>query len=192
MLSELEVLPRVLSIGTANPPQTYSQEDLLRLFKVTDPKIAGIFSNSHIQNRHLYLPKPDETGRIPDESPLELAQKHKQGALEIGAEAILKALAPLSLTPQDVDYLVCVTSTGFLCPSLTAHFIQKLGFRQNTHRFDVVGMGCNAGLNALQPLTNFCGLNEGRIGLQLCVEICSAAYIFDMTIRSSVSAPVDD
>ncbi len=178
--------PRILSIGTSHPPTAYTQEDLLRRFQVADPKIESLFRNSHIDKRYLVLPEPDASGTMPDESSLELATKHRREAMAIGREAIARALAPLGLGASDVDYLVCVTTTGFLCPSLTAHFIAELGFRRDIHRVDVVGMGCNAGLNALQPLANFCALNPGRIGIQLCVEVCSAAYVFDMTMRTSV------
>jgi predicted naringenin-chalcone synthase len=179
--------PRIVSLGTANPPRSYTQQDLLTRFKVTDRKISSIFRNSHIDKRFLYLPDVDPaTGDAADETPLELARKHRKGAMEIGAQAIHRALEPTGLTVKDVDYIVCVTSTGFLCPSLTAHYIKELGFRQDVHRVDVVGMGCNGGLNALQPLGNFCALNEGKVGLQLCVEICSAAYVFDNTLRTSI------
>lgn len=178
--------PRILSVGTSHPPTAYTQEDLLGLFKVSDPKIVGLFRNSHIDRRYLVLPEPDAAGCVPDESSLELAAKHRREALVIGRDAIGHALAPLGLAASDVDYLVCVTTTGFLCPGLTAHFIAELGFRRDVHRVDVVGMGCNAGLNALQPLADFCSLHPGRVGVQLCVEVCSAAYVFDMTMRTSV------
>jgi 3,5-dihydroxyphenylacetyl-CoA synthase len=178
--------PRVVSVGTSHPPKAYSQRELLELFRVTDPKIESIFHNSHIEKRYLGLPDAASGGVMPEETSLQLAQRHREAALSIGAEAIHRALAPLNLSVEDVDYFTCVTSTGFLCPSLTALFIRDLGFRRDVHRFDVVGMGCNAGLNALQPVANYCRWNEAGIGLQLCVEICSAAYVFDMTMRTSV------
>jgi 3,5-dihydroxyphenylacetyl-CoA synthase len=178
--------PHILSIGTSHPETAFSQDDLLRLFKVTNPKIEGLFRNSHIEKRYLVLPEPDASGDVPDETSLELATKHRREAMALGREAIARALAPLGLVASDVDYLVAVTTTGFLCPGLTAYLIAELGFRRDVHRVDVVGMGCNAGLNALQPLANFCALNPGRFGIQLCVEVCSAAYVFDMTLRTSV------
>lgn len=178
--------PRVLSLGTATPPTSYTQEEVLRRFKVTDQKVSSIFRNSHIQRRFMYLPDVDAAGNPPEESSLELAQKHRAGALEIGRLAIRRALEPLGLSVGDIAYLVCVTTTGFLCPSLSALFIKELGLRQDVHRVDVVGMGCNGGLNALQPLVHYCALYPDKIGLQLCVEICSAAYVFDGTLRTSV------
>lgn len=176
----------LVSVGTANPPRKYGQEELLSLFGATEPKISGFFRNAHIRSRHLCLPEPI-SGRMPDESPAELLQKHLSQSLAVGSEAVRNALSPLGLAPRDVDYLLCVTSTGFLVPGITAHLIKAMGFREDVFRVDVVGMGCNGGLNGLQPVVNFCAGNPGRIGLLLCIEICSAIYVFDQTIRTAVS-----
>ena len=178
--------PHVVSVGTDTPHRCYSQRDILELFRVSDPKIRSIFDNSHINNRYLYLPDVDDQGNMPTESSLALANKHREKALAIGSSAILRALQPLGLSVRDVDYFACVTSTGFLCPSLTAHFIAEMGFRQDVHRIDVVGMGCNGGLNALQPVVTYCAMDEGTIGLELCVEVCSAAYVIDGTLNTAV------
>jgi predicted naringenin-chalcone synthase len=42
-----------------------------------------------------------------------------------------------------------VTSTGFLTPGLSALLIRELGVHLGCARGDIVGMGCNAGLKAL-------------------------------------------
>jgi len=177
---------RMLSVGTAHPPKKYSQQDLLDLYQVTNKRIIALFRNTHIKSRYLYLPPCNSEGQVPDETNVELLAKHKQGALDLGVEAIDRALAPLGIRPSAIDYLVCVTSTGTLCPGLSALYIKHLGFRENTRRLDVVGMGCNAGLNALQNVADFCFAHPGRLALLVCAEICSGAYVFDMTMRTAV------
>ena len=178
--------PHIMAIGAANPPRRYTQEELIGLFAVDNEKVTRLFRNSHIKSRHLCLPEPDAQGKMPDEAPKGLLEKHRNVALEIGSEAICQALAEAGVTVQDVDYFAVVTTTGLLCPSLTARFIQKLKMRQDLHRIDLVGMGCNGGLNGLQPVVNFCALNSGAVGLLLCVEVCSAMYVFDDTMRTAV------
>lgn len=178
--------PRLLNVATANPGSKYTQQDLLKLFGVTNEKIAGLFTNSHIASRYLCLPEPGEAGLIPEETSLELWQKHREQALATGRKAIETILKRLNMNLTEIDYLACVTSTGFLCPSLTAHFIKELGLRRDVHRIDIVGMGCNAGLNGMQPLVNYCRQYPDRHALLVCVEICSAAYVFDMTMRTAV------
>jgi len=52
---------------------------------------------------------------------------HK-GALEIGIEAIHHCLENLGAGIEDIDYLVCTTSTGLLVPGLSALYIRPVCF----------------------------------------------------------------
>lgn len=177
--------PRILSIGTAVPPRRYTQEELRDLFAPDNPRIRRLFTSGSIRTRHLILPEPGPLG-MPKESIEELNEKHKRGCIEVGGAAVEKCLEQRGLAPADVDFLICVTTTGYLCPGVSARLIKQMGFRENVHRIDVVGMGCNAGLNALQPAASFCSTYPGRFALMLCVEICSAAYVYDKTIETAV------
>lgn len=174
---------QILSIGTANPDSIYSQDDLIRLFKISDPHLIRLFQSTHIDKRHLYMPAAVEA---PNETEQQLLHKHTTGALEIGEQAIKKALSQLSLTTNDIDYLCVVTSTGYLLPALSAYFIKNMNFKKECQRLDIVGMGCNAGLNGLNTVNNWARCNIGQFGLMLCVEICSAMYINDGSLRTSV------
>lgn len=178
-------LPRIVAIGTAVPPRRYSQDELATLFGLADPRIHRLFRNSHIKYRHLILPERGPDG-MPEESVEALNQKHRNGCLEVGGEAIERALGAQGLAPRDIDFLVCVTTTGYLCPGLTALFIRRFGFRDDVHRIDIVGMGCNAALNALQPACVWARANPGRNVLLVTVEICSAAYVVNDTVQTAV------
>ena len=176
---------RILSIGTSNPETYYTQQDILERFRVANPIVRSIFSASHINGRYLMLPDADEDG-APQESQAELLEKHRRGALELGRKAILKCLEREGLTPADIDYLCCISSTGFMLPGLTAMFIKHLGFRVSCHRSDIVGMGCNAGLNGLNPVANWAVANPGQNALMVCCEVNSALYIYDDTVGTGV------
>lgn len=180
------VCPRTIAIATATPPQKYTQAEVLERFGITNKKIEQIFSHSHIKSRHLCLPDANADGSTPHESQAELLQKHQRVALDIGQSAIGKALEKVALAPQDLDYLAVVSTTGLVCPSLSAHYIKALDMRPDIHRIDIVGMGCNAGLNGLQPVVNFCTLHPEAIGLLLCVEVCSAMYVVDESLNAAV------
>ena len=175
----------MLSVGTANPPDRYRQQDIIELFEVPDPRIRRLFHSTHIQTRHLYLPPASEKG-TPEETQGDLLRKHLRGALEIGPQAIHRCLGPLGIKVTDIDYLCCITTTGFLAPGLTAHLIKDMGFREDCGRVDIVGMGCNAGLNGLNPLAGWVMANPGCYALMVCVEVCSAAYVFDNTLRTAI------
>lgn len=181
----LDSRPRILSVGTSAPPDVYRQEDLLDLFKVEDPRLRSLFTSSHIRTRHLYLP-PSTPDGTPSETQGQLLAKHLRGAMEIGPQAVEKCLEPTGLTVKDIDYLCCITTTGFMAPGLTAHLIKKMGFREDCSRVDVVGMGCNAGLNGLNPVASWAMANPGRNALMVSMEICSAAYVFGYDMRTAI------
>lgn len=172
-------------MGTASPPRRYTQNEIVELFGETDPRIVRFFRSHHIQSRHLYLPEP-VNGRLPDESNQDLLDRHMRGTLELGPVAIRQCLSPYGLTETDVDFLCCISSTGFLCPGITAHLTKKMGFRDDIHRIDILGMGCNAGLNGLRPISALTQCRPGSVGLMLCVEICSAAYVYNQTLVTAV------
>ena len=176
---------RILSVGTAVPPKKYTQKDILDLYHEQDRRIRRIFLGGNIETRHLYLPEPSN-GEMPIESNQELIDKHLNGVLELGPKAISECLAPLGLAPYDVDFLCCISSTGFLCPGISAHLVNKMGFRENVQRADILGMGCNAGLNGLHAASAFARSNPGKKALLLCTEICSAAYVYNNSINAAV------
>ncbi|MFI9811777.1 3,5-dihydroxyphenylacetyl-CoA synthase DpgA [Saccharothrix variisporea] len=176
---------RLLAVGTATPPESFSQQELLDRFAITDRATVSVFRNSHIERRNLYL-AADRPAALGAETQGELLDKHLAGALEMGEEAIRKCLAEAGCPPGAIDYLCCVTSTGFLCPGLSARLVERLGMRADVSRMDIVGMGCNAGLNGLNPVTTWATANPGRLAVMLCVEVCSAAYAHDGTMRTAV------
>ncbi len=179
-------LPLLLGTGDCLPPRRYTQMELLERFKPQDPRVVGFFRDGHIEARHLYLPEPGPDGEVPDEPQGVLLEKHLAGAREIGVPAAHRALEAAGVEPQQVDQVVCVTSTGFLTPGLSARLLPELGLRRNVHRQDVVGMGCNAGLNGLQVTTWQAQANPNSISLLLCIEVCSAAYVLDGSLNGAV------
>jgi 3,5-dihydroxyphenylacetyl-CoA synthase len=183
---ESAVEPRIVGIGTSNPTTTYTQDELLSRFKITDKRIASIFQHSHIDRRHLILPDLDSDGNTIDENQGELLIKHRSEGIALAAEALQRCLKDAGKQLDDVDYLCCVTSTGFLTPGFSALLIDELGMSRDCHRADIVGMGCNAGLNGLNPVANWARSNPGKLAVMICVEVCSAAYVFDGTMRTAV------
>jgi predicted naringenin-chalcone synthase len=90
------------------------------------------------------------------------------------------------MSPADVDYLMCVTSSGFMVPGLSSLFSRELGFGRGLLRGDIVGMGCNAGLNGLNPVAQWVRNHPDRVGLLVCCEINSAIYVVDDTPRTGI------
>jgi alkylresorcinol/alkylpyrone synthase/polyketide synthase Type III len=177
----------IASVASAFPSQSYSQDEIEALLGPENRAVKKLLRSPHIQKRHLYLPGKDPlTGRLLPESPADLHVKFRDGALEIGSRAITEALDAVSMSPADVDYLMCVTSSGFMVPGLSSLFSRELGFGRGLLRGDIVGMGCNAGLNGLNPVAQWVRNHPDRVGLLVCCEINSAIYVVDDTPRTGI------
>lgn len=178
--------PRILGVGTAVPDNSYTQEELLDEFRISDPKIRSVFLNSAIDRRYLTLPPEGPEGVRRPESQGQLLTKHRTQGLAMGGRALGECLKDAGAEPADIRYLVCVSSTGFLTPGFSALLIRELGIDPSCARLDVVGMGCNAGLNGLTAVAGWAAAHPGDLAVLLCTEACSAAYVFDGTMRTSV------
>ncbi|XYH97097.1 3,5-dihydroxyphenylacetyl-CoA synthase DpgA [Sorangium sp. So ce1128] len=179
-------LPRITAVGTGLPPSSYTQDELLDAFRVDDPRIRSLFLNSTIERRYLTLPplRPDGARRV--ETQGELLRKHVRSGLAMGRDAIMRCLQQAKADISDVRHLCCVSSTGFITPGFSALLIKDLGLPRECSRLDVVGMGCNAGLNALSVVSGWASSHPGQLALLVCIEACSAAYVFDGTMRTAV------
>lgn len=186
IVTEKATAPRIAGVGTAVSQDSYSQQELLDTFRIADPKIRSVFLNSAIQRRFLSLPPLRDDGTRAIEEQGQLLDKHKALAVDMGARAIEACLKNVGASIDDIGHLTCVTSTGFLTPGLTALLIRELGIAPHCSRVDIVGMGCNAGLNALGVTSAWSAAHPGQLALMVCAEACSAAYAFDSTMRTAV------
>ena len=177
---------KIMGVGTAVAGQPYTQQDLLEIFQITDPRVRSVFLNSAIERRYLSLPPIGDDGARLPETQGELLAKHKAVAVEMGARAIDASLKNAGAGLGDIGHLCCVTTTGFLTPSLSALLIHEMGIAPQCSRVDVVGMGCNAGLNALGVTAAWSAAHPEQLAVLLCAEACSAAYVFDSTMRTAV------
>jgi 3,5-dihydroxyphenylacetyl-CoA synthase len=179
-------LPRMVGVGTAVPPFSYSQEELLEAFQITDERIRSVFLSGSIERRFLNLPPEQLDGSRRMETQGELLEKHRTHGIDTGARALQACLKNAGADLRDVAYLCCVSSTGFLTPGFSALIIRELGLGHDCGRLDVVGMGCNAGLNGLTAVSGWAHAHPSKLAVMLCIESCSAAYVFDGTMRTSV------
>jgi polyketide synthase Type III len=177
---------RIIAVGTDVPAQSYTQSEVLDLLGITDPRIRSIYLNAAIDRRHLILPPTGPDGNRTIETQGQLLRKHVHSGLELGAAAVEACLKQAKAAVDDVRYLCCVSSTGFLTPGLSARLLADLGLRPDCARLDVVGMGCNAGLNALNAVTAWARTHPGELAVMVCIEVCSAAYAVDGSIRTGV------
>jgi polyketide synthase Type III len=175
--------PRILSVGTANPPERFTQEETFRMAGYHSQRILEIFLNSDIDYRHFYVDRKNPN-RL--ETPDQLNQRYLRGAMETGCRAVHRCLEGAGLTPRDVDLFLVCTCTGYLCPDLGSRLIGHMRFRPDVQRAPLLGLGCAGAVPTLQRAWDYAQAHPGRKALMLTVEICSASYYLDNTLETVV------
>jgi 3,5-dihydroxyphenylacetyl-CoA synthase len=174
--------PRILGIGTANPPIRLTQEQSFHAAGYETDRIRKIFANSDIEYRHFYFGGTPNLQETSDQQ----NQRYLSGAVKTGCRAILNCVESAGMTVKDVDFLAVCTCTGYVCPDVGSRLIAHMGFRRNVQRSAIVGLGCAGAVPALQRASDFVRANPGRLALMLAVEICSACYYVDNTLETVV------
>jgi len=176
--------PRILAVGTANPSNRFTQAEVLEMAGYTDPRRQGFFLNSGIEGRYLAI---DRTGFRPNESVDDLQARFRKASLEIGCQALLRALGRASRVPRDLDFLATTTCTGRLCPSLDAILIRELGLRPDIQRVHVGDTGCASAIVALQQAYNHLRAFPDHLAAVVAVEISSTSYYLDDGLETAVA-----
>jgi alkylresorcinol/alkylpyrone synthase/polyketide synthase Type III len=180
--------PGILALGTANPRQCYTQQEIYDLLARYEPsyrndRIRQIFMNSDIDERHVYF---DIETIDPFETRDQLHERFRAGSLEIGKQAIARCLEQAGLATGDIDCIIAVSCTGYLCPGLSSLYINDCGFRTDVQRGDLLGMGCAGAMPGLQRAHDFVRAYPDRKALVVTVEICSACYYIDDSLETVV------
>jgi polyketide synthase Type III len=180
--------PRVLAIGTANPPYRYSQREIYDLstrFVPTyrNPRIQQIFMSSDIEYRHLAF---DIATFSPDETADDLHDRFEKHSVLLAKEAVEHSLSGHAIKRSEIDYVVAVSCTGYLCPGLSALLVKELGLRTDVQRADLLGMGCAGAMPGIQRAYEYVKAYPDRKALVVAVEICSACYYVDDSLETVV------
>ena len=175
------------AVGSAFPKDIYTQAEIKKIFGIKNKVVNKLMDSGHIKQRHLYLPKVDEsTGFIVDESVEDLHDKFLMGIRDIGVRAAQNAMDNAGVKAEQIDHLIAVTSSGFMVPGVSSVLARELGLKDSLHRSDIVGMGCNAGMSALYNGALGVKANKDLTTLIVCCEVNSASYVKDETIRTGI------
>jgi len=177
----------VHGLGTAHPARRYTKAECWEAFQRSPwfDKLGRraraiaqtvLLGENGIDARRLALASLDEVFEI---DPDVLHERFSAHAPRLATEAAQRALADAGIAAEEVDGLVVSTCTGYLCPGLTGHVVERLGLRGDLRAFDLVGHGCAAALPNWQLADAL--LKSQRCGtvVSVCVELSSAAMYLD-------------
>jgi alkylresorcinol/alkylpyrone synthase len=183
---------RLLSIATAVPPHILDTKDvevqaakIFARFGALYEKMAPVFANTGIERRYSVAPTEwfHQPHGWPDRTELFLS-----GAKALFKDAASKALEEAGCLASEIDTIVTISSTGIATPSIEAHVMHEMGFRDDVHRVPVFGLGCAGGLSGLALASKLAVASPGQKVLLVVIEICTLAFRPDEMSKSNIIA----
>jgi predicted naringenin-chalcone synthase len=111
--------------------------------------------------------------------------------IDLGEKVLEKALLKANWNPEDLDFIITVSCTGIMIPSLDAYLINRLKLRQDIVRLPVTEMGCAAGISGIIYAKNFLQANPGKRAAVIAVESPTATFqLNDFSMANIVSAAI--
>ncbi len=110
---------------------------------------------------------------------------------KLGSGVLKKALEQSGWEADSIDYLITVSCTGIMIPSLDAYLINELQMKQDVLRLPVTEMGCAAGISGMIYANNFLKANPGKRAAVIAVESPTATFqLEDFSMANMVSAAI--
>jgi alkylresorcinol/alkylpyrone synthase len=139
--------------------------------RLDNPDVVDRMHNhSAIDGRHLALPvdayyKMTTWGQAND--------AWIECAMELGKQALCRALAGAGLSPQEVDALFVVSVTGIASPSLDARLVNLMRMPPRIKRIPIFGLGCVGGATGIARAADYVRGFPHHVAALLSVELCS-------------------
>ena len=151
-------------------------------------KVKKIFESAAVDKRYSIM-SPEEV--FSDLSFEERNNIYVREGIKLGAKCLENALEKANWQAQDLDYIITVSCTGIMIPSLDAYLINLLKLRQDIVRLPVTEMGCAAGVSGIIYAKNFLKANPGKRAAVVAVESPTATFqLNDFSMANIVSAAI--
>ncbi len=116
---------------------------------------------------------------------------YKREVIQLAEQSLKKSLQKANLKSTDLDYIITVSCTGIMIPSVDAYLINSLGMKQDIVRLPVTEMGCAAGVSGIIYAKNFLKANPNKRAAVVAVEAPTATFqLNDFSMTNIVSAAI--
>jgi len=187
---------RIKAVGKALPEFWSATEDILPFLDVwlknQDDrfirKVKKIFEGAAVDKRYSIM-SPGEV--FSDLSFEDRNNIYIKECIKLGKQCLETALEKAEWNAQDLDFIITVSCTGIMIPSLDAYLINELRLRQDIVRLPVTEMGCAAGVSGIIYAKNFLKANPGKRAAIVAVESPTATFqLNDFSMANVVSAAI--
>lgn len=186
----------VVSVAKELPAHCRDTKDILPLVELWlseqeerfRRKVIKIFEGAGVERRYgIMSPEEVFTATSFEEKNTIYVREIKK----LGTAVLDKALKKNQWTPESLDYIITVSCTGIMIPSLDAYIINDLGLRQDVVRLPVTEMGCAAGVSGMIYASNFLRANPNKRAAVIAVESPTATFqLDDFSMANMVSAAI--
>ncbi|GAA4323542.1 3-oxoacyl-[acyl-carrier-protein] synthase III C-terminal domain-containing protein [Pontixanthobacter gangjinensis] len=151
-------------------------------------KILKIFESAGVDKRYSIMSPEDvfTSTSFEDKNNIYIRESKR-----LGTNVLNKALTNAGWKPGSLDYIITVSCTGIMIPSLDAYLINELELKRDITRLPVTEMGCAAGISGMIYAYNFLKANPGKRAAVVAVESPTATFqLEDFSMANMVSAAI--
>src|SRR6476646_7674925 len=182
----------LLSLATAVPPHSIAHSEAKAFAreawggnKALFDLLSGVFDNAGIARRHIVAP---QDWYMHGHGWHDRNAVYLVAAEQLFVDAATAAIEKAGLTPDQIDGVVTVSTTGIATPSLEARCLGRVGLRDTIRRVPVFGLGCAGGVNGLALASRLAKADPGSMWLFVTVETCSISIRLDSDDPAAVVA----
>ncbi len=187
---------KILASAKALPPYTRSTDEILTAVEswLSDQprrfrdKVLRIFKYAQVDRRYSIMDLAEVFTQTSFEDKNQL---YAERMTDLAEEALKAALDKAALAAADIDYIITVSCTGIMIPSVDAYLINRLRMRQDIVRLPVTEMGCAAGVSALIYAHDILRANPGKRAAIIAMESPTSTFQHnDFSMTNMVSAAI--
>lgn len=187
---------KIKTVAKTLPPYSRKTKEILPFLDIWlegqesrfQRKVKKIFENAAVDKRYSIM-SPEEV--FFKSSFEEKNDIYIKGVTDLAEKSLQSALKKANWQPEQLDYIITVSCTGIMIPSLDAYLINRLNLRQDIVRLPVTEMGCAAGVSGIIYANNFLKANPGKRAAVIAVEAPSATFqLDDYSMVNVVSAAI--
>ncbi len=183
---------RIAAASTALPPHYYPQQQLLEGFRrYWSPRLnrldilERLHSAAQVDGRYLALPMEE----YPPATWGQANDRWIQVAMDLGEQAICRALRESGIAADQLGAFFFVSVTGIASPSIEARLMNRMRLNPRMKRVPVFGLGCVAGAAGIARAADYVKAFPREAALLLSVELCSlTVQKDDLSVANLISS----
>jgi alkylresorcinol/alkylpyrone synthase len=184
------LMPKILAVRHALPHnnvhQTEVKEAIREVFqdKMDDiDRLLNVFDNSCIEFRQVLMPLPwyKDSHSAREKNDIFIKKGY-----QLAKQAASACFKEANVSPQSVDHVIFINSTGYATPTIDAYLINDLDIPRSASRAPIWGLGCAGGAAGLSRAYDYCSAYPNALVLLTALECCSLTFMTGNTSKKNI------